>query len=152
MNKIFTTLAVVAMLAATGCASITQGTSQTIIFNISPSHARCVAVRDGEGQIGAVDGKQNTLTVGKDKDDIVMTCTASGYEKLTQRVVSSTQTAGVVGGIFLDLGITDMITGAMWKYPSDVNLILEPTTPQAVPVPAAGASAPLAQVPATPAR
>lgn len=144
MKKIFSGLAAVGVLATSGCASITQGTSQTVIFNISPSHARCIAVRDGEGQIGVVDAKQNTLTVGKDKDDIVMTCTASGYEKLTQRVVSSTQTAGVVGGIFLDLGITDMITGAMWKYPNDVNLIMEATTPQAASAPGAPASAPLA--------
>lgn len=148
MNKTLSSLAVTGALAMSGCASITQGTSQTIIFNLSPSHARCIAVRDGDGQIGTLDGTHNTLTVGKDKDDIVVTCTASGYQKLTQRVVSSTQTAGVVGGIFLDLGITDMITGAMWKYPSDVNLVMESATPQAAPGPAAAASAPLAQAPA----
>ncbi|HEY0855585.1 MAG TPA: hypothetical protein VGE16_00915 [Albitalea sp.] len=31
----------------------------------------------------------------------------------------------VVGGMFLDLGITDMLTEAMWKYPSDVSIAME---------------------------
>lgn len=29
--------------------------------------------------------------------------------------------------LFLDLGITDMVTGAMWAYPSSVSIALEPT-------------------------
>lgn len=67
----------------------------------------------------------NTITVGKGAKDIVIDCQAPGYERKTQRLVSSTQTSGVVGGIFLDLGVVDMITGAMWKYPSDVTIVMD---------------------------
>jgi len=31
----------------------------------------------------------------------------------------------VVGGAFLDLGITDMVTGAMWLYPNTTTITLE---------------------------
>ncbi len=116
----------IAALASTfGCASITQGTSQTIAFNLDPSDTKCDLSRDGEGQIGSISSKNNTLSTGKDKDDIIVKCSAPGHKQKVVRVKSSTQAAGVVGGIFLDLGITDMITGAMWKYPDDVTVALE---------------------------
>lgn len=108
-----------------GCASITKGTTQTLIFNVEPMDARCVLSRDGDGEIGSVSSRNNTVTVGKDKDDIVVKCNALGYAQKTLRLVSSAETAGVVGGIFLDLGVTDLITGAMWSYPSNTTITLE---------------------------
>ncbi len=113
------------LFSITGCASITQGTSQTIVFNLDPSETKCDLSRDGEGQIGSISSKNNTLSTGKDKDDIIVKCSAPGHKQKIVRIKSSTQAAGVVGGIFLDLGITDMITGAMWKYPDDVTVALE---------------------------
>lgn len=115
----------IALATIFGCASITQGTSQTIAFNLEPPETRCDLSRDGEGQIGSVSAKNNTLSTGKDKDDIIAKCNAPGHKQKIVRVKSSTQAAGVVGGIFLDLGITDMITGAMWKYPDDVTVALD---------------------------
>lgn len=133
MNKT-TTLSCLAIAAALsgGCASITDGTSQTIIFNLDPREARCVATREGE-TLGTVSGRINTLTVGKGARDIVVDCQAEGYRQQTQRLVSKTQAAGVVGGIFLDLGIVDMMTGAMWKYPTDVSISLEKILPMTTP-------------------
>ncbi len=109
----------------TGCASITQGTSQVINFNLEPDTTTCVVNRDGDGEIGSLSVKNNTLQVSKDKDDMLVKCNAPGYKQKVTRLISSTQAAGVVGGIFIDLGITDMLTGAMWKYPSDVTISLE---------------------------
>lgn len=110
------------------CASITKGTSQTVIFNIEPKGTTCVAKRDGDGEIGSISTTNNTLKVSKDKDDIVVKCSAPGYKQKVTRLVSKTETAGVVGGVFIDLGITDMITGAMWAYPNDVSIVLEKET------------------------
>ena len=108
-----------------GCASITQGTSQTILFNLEPETAVCIAKRDGEGEIGTITANNNSLQVSKDKDDIIIKCKAPGYKNKSVRMVSSTQAAGVIGGAFLDLGITDMLTGAMWKYEGSINIALE---------------------------
>jgi hypothetical protein len=122
VKKIILLMAAVSLV---GCASITKGTSQTIIFNIEPKGTTCVATRDGDGEIGSISSSNNTLKVSKDKDDIVVKCSAPGYKQKVTRVVSKTQTAGVVGGAFIDLGITDMMTGAMWAYPNDVSIVLE---------------------------
>ncbi|NOS98941.1 MAG: hypothetical protein HOP25_10780 [Methylotenera sp.] len=108
-----------------GCASITKGTSQTLIFNLEPPETNCSLSRIGDGEIGSISGKNNTIVVGKDKDDITVKCNASGFKQKALNVKSSTETAGVVGGVFLDLGITDMITGAMWAYPSSTSISLE---------------------------
>ena len=124
-NIIIVYFSILASFVMSGCASITQGTSQTIAFNLDPPETRCDLSRDGEGQIGSVSVKNNTLSTGKDKDYIIAKCNAPGHKQKIVRVKSSTQAAGVVGGIFLDLGITDMITGAMWKYPDDVTVALD---------------------------
>ena len=108
-----------------GCASITQGTTQSLIFNLDPEDTKCSVAREGEGEIGSISARNNTLSVGKDKDDIVVKCNAPGYKQKTTRIVSSTQAAGVVGGVFLDLGIVDMMTGAMWAYPGTTSITLD---------------------------
>ncbi len=121
--------ALVGALAISGCASITQGTSQTLIFSVEPTSARCTLTREGDGELGSISATRNTITVSKDKDDIVVACRAEGYEDKTMRIVSTAQAAGIVGGVFLDLGITDLITGAMWKYPGELTVVMEPAKP-----------------------
>jgi hypothetical protein len=112
-------------LGLTGCASITQGTAQTLIFNLEPKDINCMVTRDGDGQIGTLTMSNSSILVGKDKDDIVVACKAPGHKPKTIRLTSSASAAGVVGGAFIDLGITDLITGAMWKYPESTNIALE---------------------------
>ena len=120
--KKFTLTLVVALLS--GCASITTGTSQTLIFNLDPKDVVCDVTRDGDGLLGTVSQSHPSIHVSKDKDDIVISCKASGYKQKTVKIVSSVQTAGAVG-VLLDFGITDMITGAMYKYPDSTNIALE---------------------------
>ena len=74
--------------------------------------------------MGTISGKANIIQVAKDNSDILVQCSAEGYRDSTTRLRSSTQTAGVVG-IAIDLGITDMLTGAMWKYPDQTTIVLE---------------------------
>ena len=133
-------LSLVLITFLSGCASITQGTSQILIFNIEPKDTRCVLTRVDDGQIGIVTQSLNTVTVSKDKDDIVVQCKAEGYKPLAMRIVSAASGAGISGAIFIDLGITDFITGAMWKYPEHHNVVLEkdgPTTPNTAAAPVA---------------
>lgn len=108
-----------------GCASISQGTSQILTFNIEQKEARCILTRVDDGQIGTVSYSQNTATVSKDKDDIILQCKADGYRPYTSKIVSSASGAAVGGGLLLDLGIVDLSTGAFWKYPEQHNVSLE---------------------------
>jgi hypothetical protein len=114
------------LIALTGCATITQGTQQAISFKLEPKEAICEVSRVGDGKLGRISGSSNTLYVGKDKDDILVVCNAPGYEQSTTKVVSGATGAGVTG-VLLDFGITDMITGAMYRYPEDVTISLSPT-------------------------
>ena len=106
------------------CASITQGTNQLLSFSISPVEATCTITSDGGGQVGAISGTINVLQVAKDNSDLLVSCVAKGYKPKVTRLTSSTQTAGVIG-ITIDFGITDMLTGAMWKYPDHTTIVLE---------------------------
>lgn len=108
-----------------GCATITQGTQQSITFNLEPPETRCEVNRVGDGVLGKVSGKANTIYVGKDKDDILVKCEAEGYEASTTKVVSGATGAGVTG-VLIDFGITDMVTGAMYRYPENVTISLVP--------------------------
>ena len=108
----------------TGCASITQGTSQVLTFNLEPKEIICQATRDGDGTLGSITYQNPTLNVSKDKDDIIVSCKADGYKPKTIKVASSATTAGVTG-VLIDFGITDMVTGAMYKYPDSHNIALE---------------------------
>ena len=46
-----------------GCASITQGTTQSLVFNLDPEETKCSVTREGEGEIGSISAKNNTLSV-----------------------------------------------------------------------------------------
>ena len=120
-----TLLIITLSLGLANCASITQGTTQSLIFDLDPSTARCSLTREGDGEIGSISSKNNTISVGKDKDDIVVKCNAPGYKQKTMRLVSSVSSAAVVGGLLIDLGITDMITGAAYQYPGQTSIALD---------------------------
>jgi hypothetical protein len=113
-----------AILFLTGCATVTQGTQQIIVFKLEPKDTKCDVNRVGDGKLGSLSTTLNTIQVGKDKDDIVVTCTAPGYKQQVSKVVSGATGAGVTG-VLIDFGITDMITGAMYRYPEEVSIVLE---------------------------
>ncbi len=121
----FTILVLGSMAFISGCATVTQGTQQAISFKLEPKDTICEVSRVGDGKLGRVSSSSSTLYVGKDKDDIIVVCNAAGYEQSTTKVVSGATGAGVTG-VLLDFGITDMITGAMYRYPEDVTISLSP--------------------------
>ena len=121
MKKI--TLSAITLFLLSGCASITQGTTQVISFSIDPQEANCTVANNKNASLGTVSGKSNLLQVSKGAGDLVVNCVATGYENNTTRIVSSAQTAGVIG-VAIDFGITDMVTGAMWKYPDHVSIVM----------------------------
>lgn len=125
MNKV-SSLLLITLLSLSGCASITQGTTQVISFSIDPTDAKCSVVNKENATLGTVSGKANLLQVSKGAGDLIANCSAEGYEQKTTRIVSSTQTAGVLG-VAIDFGITDMLTGAMWKYPDHVAIVMDKT-------------------------
>jgi hypothetical protein len=119
------TFLVIPIFLLMSCASITQGTTQVISFQVDPPEAICVISGKDGGHIGTISSRSSLLQVSKGSADLIASCSAHGYESNVTRVLSSAQTAGVIG-VAIDFGITDMLTGAMWKYPDHVPLVLTP--------------------------
>lgn len=115
--------AVVLMLSA--CASIVEGTDQSVRVNLSPKDATCIVMRDGE-QIASVSRENQAIRIGKSKDDLEIECRAPGHLSENLAVESSASGWGVVGCIFIDLCITDYSTGALNKYPKQITIALAP--------------------------
>lgn len=124
-------VALIASFAVTGCATVVQGTTQLLSFNIEPREARCVLARVDDGELGTVSGTSRTISVTKDKDDIVVSCSAPGYLNKTTRIVSAASGGGVTSVFLNDFGITDLATGAFWKYPETHSISLEREASQA---------------------
>lgn len=122
-RSIFAAVFIACLATLTGCVSLAQGTMQTITFDFQPKEISCVASRDGV-DISSLTYDYNILRVSKSKGDILVLCAAPGYKRQTVRLKSETQAAGVVGGIFIDYGVTDMATGAMWRYPDHARVTL----------------------------
>ena len=121
-------LAAAVSVLSTGCATISQGTNQMLTFNLDPRETKCTLTRRDDGEIGSLGSTYNTfntLTVNKDKDDIIVKCNAPGYKQKTMKIVSAASGGGVASIFLLDLGIVDLATGAFWKYPDTISIVLE---------------------------
>jgi hypothetical protein len=110
-------------LTLAGCATIVEGTSQSIMVDLSPQEATCVAFRDGT-QIASVGGTNRTMNVQKSRHDIILRCSAPGHQTADSKVESSASGWGVVGAVTLDFGVVDYATGALNKYPNSVTVAL----------------------------
>ncbi len=125
--------------ALAGCGTITQGTSQDIAITSNPSGAHCDLTRKGE-HVATLDKTPGSVKVDKTKNDILLTCSMTGYQDASVNLESG-YGIGTFGNIILGGGIgwaIDSATGADNKYPSSANVQFVPAG--APPAPAAKAS------------
>ncbi|WP_343711931.1 hypothetical protein [Inquilinus sp.] len=117
--------AAIAALGLSGCASITEGTSQEIRVDVTPAVASCSGARKGS-PTGTYDPVSHIYKVDKSRNDILFTCKAPGYRDKTVTLVSSASGWGVAGALTLDFGLIDYATGALNKYEPTLTMTLEP--------------------------
>ena len=125
MNRLLAPLLL--SLAATGCASIIEGTSQEISINTNPAAADCALKRQDQ-VIARVNPTPGAATIKKTKYDITIYCNKTGYQEATY--MNHSGAAGATfGNIVLGGGIgwaIDSAAGADNKYDSPVNITLVP--------------------------
>jgi S1-C subfamily serine protease len=115
----------VSLLSTAGCATIIEGTSQTINVATIPTHASCTLNRDGK-TIGTIANTPGAVEVSKTRHDLLISCSKSGYQTADARDTS--EVAGwlfgnlVLGGL-IGIGI-DATTGAAEKYDGHVQIAL----------------------------
>jgi hypothetical protein len=118
-------VAVPCLLLLEGCATVFEGTDQTVQINASPKSTICVAKREGVS-IGSTSASNNTIQISKSRHDIFLTCSAPGYQEATTKMVPSASVGGVASVFFFDFGLTDYATGALNKYSKSVTVNLLP--------------------------
>ncbi len=116
-------------LTFSGCASIVEGTDQSVTVQTNPSGASCELKRDGT-VIGVVNPTPGTVNVDKSKDDIAVLCKKEGYQDGSGAFSSEFQ--GMTFGNLLFGGIigvaVDASSGAMHEYPASVTVTLAPNS------------------------
>lgn len=123
-----------AALSLAGCATVMEGTGQSLAISTTPPGALCKITRQG-GQLGEVASTPGSIRVDKSGKDISVTCSEAGYQTAT--VTRSPRFQGTTfGNIILGGGIgaiVDASTGANYEYPGEIALALAPITPPARP-------------------
>ena len=112
-----------------GCATIMEGTTQTIKVSTNPPGARCV-IKNGEKTLATIERTPELVDVEKVRSNATIVCEKQGYAPMQKTLVSdvSKMTAGnlVFGLISLPGFGVDAATGAINKYDERVNLDLSP--------------------------
>ena len=123
MRKKATNAILISMsLLLSACATIVEGTRQSISVILSPEETTCIAFREG-AQIANVSRTNRTMTVEKSRHDIILRCSAPGYQQADVKVATEASAIGVLGGGVVGLGV-DYASGALNKYPNSVTVAL----------------------------
>lgn len=111
--------------ALSACASIVEGTDQSIAVNLSPENTTCEVIREG-ARLSTISKENRFINLSKSKNDLIIECEAPGHLDEVITLESSASGWGIVGCILIDLCITDYSTGALNKYPETLNISLIP--------------------------
>ena len=125
-NLAFITLLAIAMLAS-GCATIVEGSSDTVTVDTRPPGATCELKRDGQ-TIAFINPTPGAISVSKSKYDINVRCSKDEYEDAVG-VVGSEFQAMTFGNILFGglIGVAvDAGSGAMNEYPPIVTITMLP--------------------------
>lgn len=115
------------LLLLSACATVTQGTTESITVTSEPTAATCTLQRDG-ALIGAVNPTPGSVTVSRSTRDITVRCERQGVQPAVQTVSANFQ-AMTLGNILLGgvVGIViDAASGAMGDYPPNVHVVMPP--------------------------
>lgn len=135
-------LAMVALLALQGCASIVSGSTQVVSVDTPGCPgARCELSNDkGKYFVTSTPG---TVTLGRSYNNLQVTCTREGASSDPVSVASTTKGMAfgniLIGGV-IGAGV-DMSTGAAYDYPQLITVPMQ-CGPGAAPAVAAAATAP----------
>ena len=109
------------------CATIVEGSDQTVTVITEPTGAICTLNRDGEA-ISVVNPTPGTVSIDKSKDNISVICEKDGYFNGAASLSSDFKAMtfgniifGGVVGLAIDAG-----SGAMHEYPESVTIVLAP--------------------------
>ncbi|HLD84793.1 MAG TPA: hypothetical protein VI844_03355 [Coxiellaceae bacterium] len=111
-------------LSLTSCASIVDGTHQSVTVNTTPEGAHC-ALQNSKGS-WSVNNTPETVEVHKSNGPMSVTCRLAGYPTRVKSFESYTK--GMVAGNLVFGGLVgggiDVADGAAFQYPSVFNVTM----------------------------
>lgn len=114
-------------LGLSACATITEGSAQTIRIETEPAGARCELTRDGT-LVTRIPATPATISLFKEKGELALTCNKPGY--LEGRLDEASGFQNMMLGNILIGGLIGVVidagSGAMYKYPESVRMFLIP--------------------------
>ena len=116
------------------CATIVNGSSQTVTVTTTPPAATCTLDRMGT-RLGAIAQTPGSVRLDKSKNDLTVACSKPGYQTAT--VTHSPSFGGATFGNILAGGVigvvVDAASGANYEYPGDIRLSLAADGPVGLP-------------------
>jgi hypothetical protein len=113
-----------------GCATIVEGTDQTVSVHTEPSGAECRLTRGGT-LVGVINPTPGSVNVDKSRREISVSCEREGYRNAVGILDSDFQatTLGnlIIGGI-IGVGV-DAASGAMNEYDESIIIHMIPEDP-----------------------
>lgn len=133
-----TAIAAVAALGAalSGCATIVEGTTQSVSVNTTPESGANCTLKNSQGTWYVT--TPGSTTVHKTKTDLDVTCTKPGFADGHVVAVShfgATTAGNVIAGGLIGVGI-DAASGANYHYNSPITVPLGDKAAQAAAAPA----------------
>jgi len=106
------------------CATLVNGTSQTVTVSTTPPAASCTLDRMG-ARVGAISATPGSVHLDKSKNDLSVTCSKEGFQ--TASVAHASSFSGATFGNIIAGGvigvIVDAASGANYSYPADIRPI-----------------------------
>lgn len=125
MGRVWT--AIPFLVALSGCATLSHGTTQQISIATDPPGANCTLTRRGLS-VARVDPTPGIALVERGESDLLASCSKPGYETGHRSLPSdvSVMTFGnaLFGGVIGSF--IDRTNGARYVYPGAVSLVLTP--------------------------
>lgn len=118
-----------ALLFLPACATVVEGTTDTVTLVTEPAGARCAVAREGV-ELGQVSPTPGPLSLSKSRNPLTVSCDKTGH-LTTARTVESEFTGTTFGNILLGgvIGaVADAASGANNRYPQTISLTLVPET------------------------
>ena len=114
----FAAVALAAMLA--GCATIMDGTAQTLVLDVNPVDADCTGWQHGE-LVGIYYPTFHTMTVPRSRGELTLLCSAHGYEDALVYLEPSLGKWDIPASNGID-----HLTGARHQYDGAVVIVMDP--------------------------
>jgi hypothetical protein len=124
------------------CATLVNGTTQTVTVSTTPAAASCTLDRMG-ARVGAISATPGSVRLDKSKNDLAVTCSKDGFQTATVNHAPSFSGAtfgNIIAGGVVGV-IVDAASGANYSYPDDIRMDMAANPGASLP-PIASASAP----------